>query len=107
LKNNVAQEKYMDYLFDTYSKNVPTLKSKFPGASDEVYMAMEHFLGFNDTNLYLQAYQNAKRNNLGDIEAHSTAQQALNQAYLKRYGKVYKNSTVLDYLTQFANTFNK
>lgn len=99
LKSPNSQEAFMDYLTNDYIDKLPSLRKDYPNVGDEVFMAMQHFLGLADTRKYLSTYQTNIRKGLTETQALAEAQKAV--------ATKVPNSTVQDYLNKFLTAYNK
>ena len=89
----------MDHLEASYEANIPEMSRNYPGLSEDVYKGLQHFLGLGNAYIYLQAYKDALTSGSNWVEAHSIAQQELDQTIQQQTKKAPpKNSTVLAYL---------
>jgi hypothetical protein len=96
LKNPEAQEKYQNYLGDKYKKTIANFKDNYKlNTPDETLMALTHYLGAGDANVYLKT--------LSETKDYDKAQSAVDASIRSRSkgGILPKNKNVQEYLDIF------
>lgn len=100
-----AQEQYMNHLTNSYKEGVSKLKTAYSdvlskNTKDETLMLLQHFLGYEDANLYLRTLKNTGKD-------YDAAQSAVDDAIKKRLGYIPKNMPIKDYLIKFNERLSK
>ena len=104
----LAQEQYMDYLASSYVNSLPVLRQVAPGVDDATLTSIQHFLGLNDSKIYLQTVRENLAKGVKANDAYELAEEAVKKSIEARTKKpAPRNSKVIDYLTQFQQAYNK
>lgn len=106
INNPQVQEDYMDYRVEKYAYQVPKLKEYFPTSvkefTDSDLMAMQHFMGAGNIQIYLGTLEDLLENGVDKKEAEAQAQEALNNAIrIQTKKNPPPNATVKEYLKRF------
>lgn len=108
IDSSIAQEKYLEYLYSDYVNKLPVLRQVAPGVDDATLTSIQHFLGLNDSKIYLQTVRENLAKGVKANDAYELAEEAVKKSIEARTKKpAPRNSKVIDYLTQFANAYNQ